>query len=162
MELPDASHEIVNLLMEVVYNGVVEATIDELRELILLAHRLYIAIPLSDDILQGLDLELPTMPPLVNRGPPKLKQRPTFMTTSMSASAPPKPKLLPPKPQALKPQGLNREFFKLQALKPQALKPQGLKPPVPLDLDKDEPVGKIFSDMRPSFTSVESLVLAQW
>lgn len=152
MELPDASHEIVNLLMEVVYNGVVEATIDELRELILLAHRLYIAIPLSDDILQGLDLELPTMPPLVNRGPPKLKQRPTFMTTSMSASAPPKPKLLPPKPQALKP----------QALKPQALKPQALKPPVPLDLDKDEPVGKIFSDMRPSFTSVESLVLAQW
>ena len=146
MELPDASHEIVNLLMEVVYNGVVEATIDELRELILLAHRLYIAIPLSDDILQGLDLELPTMPPLVNRGPPKLKQRPTFMTTSMSASAPPKPKLLPPKPQALK---------------PQALKPQALKPPVPLDLDKDEPVGKTFSDMRPSFTSVESLVLAQ-
>ena len=126
MELPDASHEIVNLLMEVVYNGVVEATIEELRELILLAHRLYIAIPLSDDILQGLDLELPIMPPLGSRGPPKLKQRPTFMTTSMSASAPPtKPKLMLAKPPAL-------------------------KPPVPQDLDKDEPVGEFAVTKKPA------------
>jgi len=35
LELPDVPHETVNLLMEVVYNGVVEATIQELRELIL-------------------------------------------------------------------------------------------------------------------------------
>jgi hypothetical protein len=37
----------------------------------------------------------------VTRGPPKLKQRPTFMTTSMSAAAA-KPKLLLPSPPALK------------------------------------------------------------
>jgi hypothetical protein len=47
LELPDSSNEIVNLLLEVVYNGVVEATIEDLRELILLSHRLYISIPLS-------------------------------------------------------------------------------------------------------------------
>ena len=51
LELPDSSNEIVNLLLEVVYNGVVEATIEDLRELILLSHRLYISIPLSGKTL---------------------------------------------------------------------------------------------------------------
>ena len=51
LELPDSSNEIVNLLLEVVYNGVVEATIEDLRELILLSHRLYISIPLSGKAL---------------------------------------------------------------------------------------------------------------
>ena len=56
LEIPDASDEIVSLLLEVIYNGVVEATIQDLRDLILLGHSLYIAIPMSDDLMEGLDL----------------------------------------------------------------------------------------------------------
>jgi hypothetical protein len=58
LELPDSPNEIVSLLLEVIYNGVVEATIEDLRELILLGHSLYISIPLSDELIQGLDLVL--------------------------------------------------------------------------------------------------------
>ena len=63
LELPDANVEEVQLLLEVVYNGSVEATIEELRNLILLAHRLYITIPMSDELMQGLDVTLPPIPP---------------------------------------------------------------------------------------------------
>lgn len=51
------------MLLEVIYNGAVEATIEDLRKLILLAHRLYIAIPLSNELMQGLELKLPPRPP---------------------------------------------------------------------------------------------------
>ena len=63
LELPEASVEEVQLLLEVVYNGSVEATIEDLRNLILLAHRLYITIPMSDELMQGLDVTLPNIPP---------------------------------------------------------------------------------------------------
>ena len=63
LELPDASVEEVQLLLEVIYNGSVEATIEDLRNLILLAHRLYITIPMSDELMQGLDVSLPNIPP---------------------------------------------------------------------------------------------------
>ena len=53
----------MQMLLEVVYNGVVEATIEDLRKLILLAHRLYINIPLSNELMQGLELKLPSRPP---------------------------------------------------------------------------------------------------
>ena len=56
LEIPDASNEIVSLLLEVVYNGVVEATIQDLRDLILLGHSLYIDIPMSDELIEGLDM----------------------------------------------------------------------------------------------------------
>ena len=59
LELPDASQENLQLLLDVIYNGEVEATIEDLREMILLAHRLYISIPLSDELMAGLDLTLP-------------------------------------------------------------------------------------------------------
>jgi len=63
LELPDASQENLQLLLDVIYNGEVEATIEDLREMILLAHRLYISIPLSDELMAGLDLTLPKLPP---------------------------------------------------------------------------------------------------
>ena len=63
LELPDASLENLQLLLDVVYNGEVEATIEDLRDMILLAHRLYISIPLSDDLMAGLELTLPELPP---------------------------------------------------------------------------------------------------
>ena len=52
----------MQMLLEVIYNGAVEATIEDLRKLILLAHRLYIAIPLSNELMQGLELKLPPRP----------------------------------------------------------------------------------------------------
>lgn len=81
IEMSHVSFEEMQMLLEVVYNGVVEATIEDLRKLILLAHRLYITIPLSNELMRGLDLKLPTRPafrkPLVTfngRGvsPPKM------------------------------------------------------------------------------------------
>ena len=63
VELPHVTSEEMQMLLEVVYNGVVEATIEDLRKLILLAHRLYINIPLSPELMQGLELKLPSRPP---------------------------------------------------------------------------------------------------
>ena len=63
IEMSSVSSDEMQMLLEVVYNGVVEATIEDLRKLILLAHRLYITIPLSNELMQGLDLKLPTRPP---------------------------------------------------------------------------------------------------
>ena len=53
IEMSQVSTDEMQMLLEVVYNGVVEATIEDLRKLILLAHRLYIAIPLSNELMQG-------------------------------------------------------------------------------------------------------------
>jgi len=63
IEMPEITSEEMQMLLEVVYNGVVEATIEDLRKLILLAHRLYINIPLSNELMQGLELKLPPRPP---------------------------------------------------------------------------------------------------
>eukprot|EP00096_Caligus_rogercresseyi_P016693 TRINITY_DN950_c0_g1_i2.p1 TRINITY_DN950_c0_g1~~TRINITY_DN950_c0_g1_i2.p1 ORF type:complete len:638 (-),score=199.34 TRINITY_DN950_c0_g1_i2:247-2160(-) len=61
IELPDAEHLLVQRLLEVVYNGSVEATMDEISELILFAHSLYIKIPVSTEIIELLDLTLPEL-----------------------------------------------------------------------------------------------------
>lgn len=56
-----ASPETVSLLLEVVYCGSVEASLGELRELILLARELRVQIPVSEDLLEL--LEVPPPPP---------------------------------------------------------------------------------------------------
>ena len=96
VELPDVTVEQVQLLLEVVYNGSVEATIEELRNLILLAHRLYITIPMSDELMQGLDVTLPNIPPF--KPPPKQTPQ-TFDFTGLS----PLPTLKPRPNQPKKP-----------------------------------------------------------
>ncbi len=51
----------------------------DLRGLIVLAHQLYISIPISEELMQGLDLNLPPMPAFATRcssNLPRLKQRP--------------------------------------------------------------------------------------
>lgn len=78
IDIPDVSQDEVSLLLEVVYHGVVEATLEDLRKLILLAHQLYISIPISDELMNGLHLVLPPIHKFVPRNMPKLKQRPTF------------------------------------------------------------------------------------
>ena len=90
VELPDASLENLQLLLDVVYNGEVEATIEDLREMILLAHRLYISIPLSDDLMAGLDLTLPELPPFT---PPVNVDRLLSTLTTAKPAMPPLPAL---------------------------------------------------------------------
>lgn len=65
LDLPDIPVDDGQLLMDVIYNGVVEATLEELRSLIMLARHLCIAIPVSNDLLKTLDI--PPLPPQVKK-----------------------------------------------------------------------------------------------
>ena len=64
-----------------------EATDEDLRELICLAGHLKISIPLSEEILEELGLELPTVTFLASEITPKMKHRRTLRATPVSASA---------------------------------------------------------------------------
>ena len=63
-----------------------EATDEDLRELIRLARHLKISIPLSEEILEELGLELPTVTFLASEITPKMKHRRTSRATPVSAS----------------------------------------------------------------------------
>ena len=89
--MPEASLENVQLLLDVVYNGEVEATIEDLREMILLAHRLYISIPLSEDLMAGLDLTLPELPAFTP--PVNVDRLLSSLTTTPKPTMPPMPAL---------------------------------------------------------------------
>ncbi len=77
IELPDVALDEGLLLMEVVYKGSVEATMAELRSLILLARFLRISIPVSQDLLHTLNVE-PEPPP----EPALETERVTWMTNN--------------------------------------------------------------------------------
>ena len=96
-------------LLQVVYNGVVEATMPNLRQLILLASQLFISIPISEDLMRSLDLRLPSMPGQVPRGLPKLKQRPDFANSSNNNMMMYSPPMLPLPP--LSPTYQERNFI---------------------------------------------------
>jgi hypothetical protein len=103
LELPDSPREIVSMLLDLVYVGVIEATIDDLRKIILLAHSLYVSIPLSDDLLETLELTLPSIPAFFRKGLPKLNPRPNFQPPSVVKQPLVKPHLpLHPKIPTLK------------------------------------------------------------
>ena len=50
------------MLLEVVYNGSVEASLEELRRVIFLARDLAVAIPVSAELLRSLEIDLPEYP----------------------------------------------------------------------------------------------------
>ena len=85
IEMSHVNSEEMQMLLEVIYNGVVEATIEDLRTLILLAHRLYITIPLSNELMQGLDLKLPPRPAFR-----KPQSTPAFKFATNGGVSPPK------------------------------------------------------------------------
>ena len=64
---------------------------EDLRKLILLAHRLYIAIPLSNELMQGLELKLPSRPafrkPVKLNGATPPKMPPIKLGALMSAAS---------------------------------------------------------------------------
>lgn len=76
--MPDVTRDVTSMLLDLVYIGVIEATIEDLRSIILLAHSLYITIPLSDDLLETLELTLPAIPLFNPKTLPKLKIKPSF------------------------------------------------------------------------------------
>ena len=76
LDMPDSDHEVVQSLLDIVYNGSIEASLEEIRRLLTLAHSLYISVPVSDQLMAMLGLQLPPQPKL---GPP------------ISAPASPKP-----------------------------------------------------------------------
>ena len=51
-------------LLDIIYNGSIEASLDMIRRLLVLAHSLYISVPVSEQLITMLGLELPPQPPL--------------------------------------------------------------------------------------------------
>jgi hypothetical protein len=83
---------------------------NNLRQLILLASQLFISIPISEDLMRSLDLRLPSVPGLVPRSLPKLKQRPDFASSSNNNMLYNHP-VLPPPPPPLSPTYHERNFI---------------------------------------------------
>lgn len=98
LELPEVEFNDVQLLVDVIYNGLVEATMEELRVLIKLARYLYINIPISNEMCSSLNLDLPPMPSLLPKirvkknltqdrsSPPSMPR----VKNNLSSSGPPK------------------------------------------------------------------------
>lgn len=61
LELPDYDAATVSLLLCLVYNGVIEGTLDDLREAMLLAKNLRMRVPVSKELLDGLFESLPNV-----------------------------------------------------------------------------------------------------
>ena len=59
LDMPDSDHEVVQSLLDIVYNGSIEASLDMIRRLLTLAHSLYISVPVSDQLMSMLGLQLP-------------------------------------------------------------------------------------------------------
>ena len=97
VELAEVKGEDVQLLVDVIYNGLVEATMDELRSLIVLARNLYISIPISQEMLASLDLQLPALPP-IKMTVPGARKRPQEHQAHPGASL-----LNRPPPQTIRP-----------------------------------------------------------
>jgi hypothetical protein len=113
--LPEVDAADAKMLLSVVYNGFVEATLDELRRLIFLARDLCILIPISNELLQSLDIKLPPRPNirmsleaggggdrLHPRPPPPLKIKSVTSINGFVAAAASASHIPPPPPPPLK------------------------------------------------------------
>lgn len=67
LDLPDSQKHVVESLLEIIYNGSIEADLELIRCMLSLAHSLYISVPVSDQLMSMLGLQLPTLPPVSNR-----------------------------------------------------------------------------------------------
>jgi hypothetical protein len=64
------------MVVQVVYKGRVEATMPELSQVIELAHRLRITIPISEELVRRLGLKLESIPSVGSRLLPRLTPKP--------------------------------------------------------------------------------------
>ena len=97
LSLPDVPVSDVRMLLSVVYNGSVEASLDELRRIIFLARDLCVLIPVSAELLRSLDIDLPDNPRTPAPPPLRIKSSNGGINGSLSHIAP-IPQLLPPPP----------------------------------------------------------------
>jgi hypothetical protein len=81
LELPDTGKEEMAALLEIIYTGSVEASLEEMRNMLSLAHALYITVPVSDQLTSLLGLEPPPPLPL---GLMNLKQEVTAAAAMLS------------------------------------------------------------------------------
>ena len=70
LDLPDSQKLVVESLLEIIYSGSIEADLELIRSMLTLAHSLYISVPVSEQLMTMLGLQLPALPP-VNK--PKLE-----------------------------------------------------------------------------------------
>lgn len=77
----------VKTLLEIVYTGSIEATMDEMRRMLTLAHTLYISVPVSDQLMKMLGLSLPSLPVLKPKSvTPVIPPEPPVVTPSFNPS----------------------------------------------------------------------------
>ena len=64
LDLPDNPKHVVESLLEIIYSGSIEANLEQIRSMLSLAHSLYISVPVSDQLMSMLGLQLPSLPPV--------------------------------------------------------------------------------------------------
>jgi hypothetical protein len=84
LDLPDTGKEEVAALLEIIYTGSVEASLEEMRSMLSLAHALYITVPVSDQLTSLLGLEPPPPPPPLPIGMMNFKQEVTAAAAMLS------------------------------------------------------------------------------
>ena len=67
LDLPDSPKHVVESLLEIIYSGSIEADLELIRSMLTLAHSLYISVPVSDQLMSMLGLQLPSLPPVTSR-----------------------------------------------------------------------------------------------
>ena len=90
LDLPDTPGPVVKALLEIVYTGSIEATLAEMRALLTLAHSLYISVPVSDQLVAMLGLQLPPQPALqpgVSHAPARPQPAPSLEFPALPQAA---------------------------------------------------------------------------
>ena len=64
LDLPDSQKHVVESLLEIIYSGSIEADLELIRSMLTLAHSLYISVPVSEQLMTMLGLQLPALPPV--------------------------------------------------------------------------------------------------
>ena len=59
LDLPDTGSEVVEALLEIIYKGSIETSLEMIRSMLTLAHSLYISVPVSEQLVSMIGLHLP-------------------------------------------------------------------------------------------------------
>ena len=68
LELPEHDKSEVEALISIIYSGSIDASVEEIRKMLVLAHSLFISVPVSEQLNSILGLSLtPHPPPLIEQ-----------------------------------------------------------------------------------------------
>ena len=70
LDLPDSDRDVVQSLLDIIYTGSIETSLEMIRNMLTLAHSLYIAVPVSDQLMSMLGLQLPQQQSLASSSSP--------------------------------------------------------------------------------------------